>query len=213
MAFMKQISFLHGSNYSGSWRIFTFLIQSQQNPVDSVIMIIRMLIQDFIYFLKQNLPCLWLVPVSFPLVKACFADRKNFAKFFYWIIFLKLTFKILLLKLLTAPKIRFVFPFALRFFFFASQLMCCKQCRVAQLPFLLQFHQTTTNCLFSEFFCVLWHTSPSLSVFLALHFYDNSSVLIILIGVVISIIASSRSGNKNYSGYHGGILGSFIGKK
>ena len=141
------------------------------------------------------------------------ADRKNFAKFFYWIIFLKLTFKILLLKLLTAPKIRFVFPFALCFFFFASQLMCCKQCRVAQLPFLLQFHQTTTNCLFSEFFCVLWHTSPSLSVFLALHFYDNSSVLIILIGVVISIIASSRSGNKNYSGYHGGILGSFIGKK
>ena len=40
-------------------------------------------IQDFIYFLKQNLPCLWLVPVSFPFVKACFADRKNFAKFFY----------------------------------------------------------------------------------------------------------------------------------
>ena len=70
------------------------------------------------------------------------ADRKNFAKFFYWIILLKLTFKILLLKLLTAPKIRFVFTFALRFFFFASQLMCCKQCRVAQLPFLLQFHQT-----------------------------------------------------------------------
>ena len=63
--------------------VFTFLIQSQQNPVDSVIMIIRMLIQDFIYFLKQNLPCFWLVPVSFPLVKACFADRKNFAKFFY----------------------------------------------------------------------------------------------------------------------------------
>lgn len=30
-------------------------------------------------------------------------------------------------------------------------------------------------------------------------------VLIILIGVVISIIASSSSGNKNYSGYHGGI--------
>lgn len=30
-------------------------------------------------------------------------------------------------------------------------------------------------------------------------------VLIILIGVVISIIASSHSGNKNYSGYHGGI--------
>lgn len=30
-------------------------------------------------------------------------------------------------------------------------------------------------------------------------------VLIILIGVVISIIASSCSENKNYSGYHGGI--------
>ena len=30
-------------------------------------------------------------------------------------------------------------------------------------------------------------------------------VLIILIGVVISIIASSSSENKNYSGYHGGI--------
>lgn len=32
-------------------------------------------------------------------------------------------------------------------------------------------------------------------------------VLIILIGVVISIIASSSSENKNYSGYHGGIWG------
>lgn len=30
-------------------------------------------------------------------------------------------------------------------------------------------------------------------------------VLIILIGVVISIIASSSSENKNYSGYHGGM--------
>lgn len=30
-------------------------------------------------------------------------------------------------------------------------------------------------------------------------------VLIILIGGVISIIASSSSENKNYSGYHGGI--------
>ena len=30
-------------------------------------------------------------------------------------------------------------------------------------------------------------------------------VLIILIGVVIAIIASSSSENKNYSGYHGGI--------
>lgn len=30
-------------------------------------------------------------------------------------------------------------------------------------------------------------------------------VLIILIGVVISIIASSHSENKNYSEYHGGI--------
>lgn len=30
-------------------------------------------------------------------------------------------------------------------------------------------------------------------------------VLIILIGVVISIIASSSSGNKNYSGYYSGI--------
>lgn len=38
-------------------------------------------------------------------------------------------------------------------------------------------------------------------------------VLIILIGVVILIIASSSSGNKNYSGYHGGILGSFMEKK
>lgn len=37
-------------------------------------------------------------------------------------------------------------------------------------------------------------------------------VLIILIGVVISIIASSSSGNKNYSGYHGGRLGSFWGR-
>ena len=30
-------------------------------------------------------------------------------------------------------------------------------------------------------------------------------VLIILTGVVIAIIASSSSENKNYSGYHGGI--------
>ncbi len=29
-------------------------------------------------------------------------------------------------------------------------------------------------------------------------------VLIILAGVVIAIVASSSSGNKNYSGYHGG---------
>ena len=77
-------------------------------------MIIRMLIQDFIYFLKQNLPCFWLVPVSFPLVKACFADRKNFAKFFYWIIFLKLTFKILLLKL------KDIFKFAAGSYFLRS---------------------------------------------------------------------------------------------
>ena len=73
-----------------------------------------MLIQDFIYFLKQNLPCFWLVPVSFPLVKACFADRKNFAKFFYWIIFLKLTFKILLLKL------KDIFKFAAGSYFLRS---------------------------------------------------------------------------------------------
>ena len=38
-------------------------------------------------------------------------------------------------------------------------------------------------------------------------------VLIILIGVVISIIASSCSENKNYSGYHGGDMRKFIGKK
>lgn len=38
-------------------------------------------------------------------------------------------------------------------------------------------------------------------------------VLIIITGVVISIIASSCSENKNYSGYHGGDMRKFIGKK
>lgn len=35
----------------------------------------------------------------------------------------------------------------------------------------------------------------------------------IITGVVISIIASSCSENKNYSGYHGGDMRKFIGKK
>ncbi len=59
------------------------LVQGQQNPVDSVVVVFRMLIQDFIYFLKQNLPCLRPVPVPFPLVIAGFADRESFAKFLY----------------------------------------------------------------------------------------------------------------------------------
>ena len=46
-----------------------------------------------------RLPGLQPVTVSFPLVIACFTDRKNFAKFLYRIIFLKLASEVFPLEL------------------------------------------------------------------------------------------------------------------
>lgn len=50
------------------------------------------------------------------------------------------------------------------------------------------------------------NTKEDKNAFVRRDLFMGFLVLIILIGVVIAIVASSSSGNKTYSGYHGGYV-------